>query len=81
MLFIVLTILTNNSKLLIKNVNVNPSRTGLIQILRKMGADILFKNLKIYKGEKVADIYVKSASKLKGINCPSSFNSSAIDEF
>ena len=46
-----------------------------------MGADILFKNLKIYKGEKVADIYVKSASKLKGINCPSSFNSSAIDEF
>ena len=79
--FIVLTILTNNSKLLIKNVNVNPSRTGLIQILRKMGADILFKNLKIYKGEKVADIYVKSASKLKGINCPSSFNSSAIDEF
>ena len=79
--FIVLTILTNNSKLLIRNVNVNPSRTGLIKILRKMGAEILIKDLKIYKGEKVANIFVKSASSLKGINCPSYLNSSAIDEF
>ncbi len=79
--FIVLTILTNNSKILIKNVNVNSSRIGLITILKKMGANILFKNVKKYKGEKVADIYVKSAKSLKGINCPSSLNSSAIDEF
>ena len=49
--FIVLTTLANDSKLLIKNVNINPSRTGVITILRKMGAQIILKNQKIYRGE------------------------------
>ena len=44
--FIVLTALSNNSKLLIKNVNINPSRTGVIKILKKMGVIILIKNKK-----------------------------------
>ncbi len=79
--FIVLTILSNNSQLLIKSVNINPSRTGVITILKKMGANIKFINKKIYKGEKIADIYVKSTKKLKSINCPPKLNSSAIDEF
>ena len=79
--FIVLTALTNNSKLLIKNVNVNPSRIGIITILKKMGVKITFKNQKIYKGEKLADIFVQSSKKLKPINCPSKLNSGAIDEF
>ena len=79
--FIVLTILTNNSKLLIKNVNVNPSRIGVITILKKMGAKILLKNHKNYRGEKISDILVESSSNLKAINCPSELNSSAIDEF
>ena len=79
--FIVLTALSNNSKLLIKNVNINPSRTGVIKILKKMGVKILLKNIKNYKGEKVADIFVKSSKNLKAINCPSNLNSSAIDEF
>ena len=79
--FIVLTILANNSKLLIKNVNINPSRTGVIKILKKMGAKIFFKNIKSYKGEKISDILVKSSNNLKAINCPSMLNSSAIDEF
>jgi len=79
--FIVLTTLVKNSSILIKNVNVNSTRTGLIKILKKMGAKIFLKNLKNYKGEKVADIFVKSSNSLKGINCPSSLNSSAIDEF
>ena len=79
--FIVLTILSKNSSLLIKNVNVNPSRTGVISILKKMGANIIFKNHKIYKGERKADIIVKSSKKLKSINCPSKLNSGAIDEF
>ena len=48
--FIVLTALSNNSKLLIKNVNINPSRIGIITILRKMGVDIKFKKKKIIKG-------------------------------
>ena len=79
--FIVLTVLSKNSKLLIKNVNINPSRTGIITILKKMGARIIFKNLKIYKGEKKADIEIKSSEKIKSINCPPKLNSGAIDEF
>ena len=61
--------------------NINSSRTGIIKILKKMGAIIKFKNQKIYKGEKIADIFVKSSKKLKSINCPKEWNSSAIDEF
>ena len=79
--FIVLTLLTKNSKLLIKNININPSRLGVIKILNKMGAKIKTKNIKNYNGEKCGDIYVKSIKNLRGINCPSSLNSSAIDEF
>ena len=79
--FIALTTLTNNSKLLIQNVNINPSRIGIITILKKMGAKILLKNKKNYRGEKIADILVKSSKNLKAINCSSELNSSAIDEF
>ena len=79
--FIVLTVLSKNSKLLIKNVNVNDSRIGVVRILKKMGADIVFRNKKIYKGEKIADIQIKGGSNLKAINCPSKLNSDAIDEF
>ena len=79
--FIVLTILANNSKLLIRNVNINPSRAGVIVILKKMGARISLKNKKNYKGEKISDILVKSSNKLKAINCPTKLNSNAIDEF
>jgi 3-phosphoshikimate 1-carboxyvinyltransferase len=79
--FIVLTILANNSKLLIKDVNINPSRIGVITILKKMGAKISLKNKKIYRGEKISDILIKSSKNLKAINCLPKLNSSAIDEF
>ena len=79
--FMVLTILTNNSKLLIKNVNINPSRIGVITILKKMGAKISLKNKRNYRGEKISDILIQSSKNLKSINCPSELNSSAIDEF
>ena len=46
-----------------------------------MGVNIIFKNKKIYKGEKIADIKVSGAKSLKAINCPSKLNSGAIDEF
>ena len=78
--FIVLTLLSKNSEITIRNVNINESRIGLIKILRMMNCKISFKNKKIYKGEKNADIFVKSSKTLKPINCPSSLNSSAIDE-
>ena len=79
--FIVLTALNKKSKLLIHKVNINPSRIGVITILKKMGVKIYFKNKKNYKGELIADILVQSPKKLKSINCPSNLNSSAIDEF
>ena len=78
--FIVLTILSKNSKLIIRNVNVNESRIGIIKILKMMSCKIILKNKKIYKGEKIADIFIKSSKVLKPINCPPSLNSSAIDE-
>ena len=79
--FIVLTALIDRSKLKIKNVNINPSRTGLLIILRMMGVKIFEKNKKIYKGEKIADLIIESSPKLKAINCPSNLNSATIDEF
>ena len=79
--FIVLTILSKDSRMIIKNVNINKTRTGIIKILNKMGANIQFKKTKIYNGEKIGDIFVKSVKKLECVSCPSKLNSSAIDEF
>ena len=79
--FIVLTLLSKNSKITIRNVNINESRIGLIKILKMMNCNITLKNKKIYKGERTADIFVKSTKILKPIKCPASLNSSAIDEF
>ena len=46
-----------------------------------MGVNITLNNKKTYKGEKKADIKIKSSKNLKPINCPSKLNSGAIDEF
>ena len=79
--FIALTILSKKSQLIIKNININPTRIGMLTILKKMGASISFNNKKIYKGELIADLNIKSPNVLKSINCPASLNSGAIDEF
>ncbi len=79
--FIGLAVLSYGSKLLVKDVNINSSRIGIIHILKRMGANIIFKNQKIYKGEKIADIEIKGGRTLNAINCPSKLNSGAIDEF
>ncbi len=79
--FIALTALLKDSKLTIKDVNINPTRTAALIILRKMGVKISLVNKKIYKGEQLADICIKSPKILKSINCPTYLNSGAIDEF
>ncbi|WP_440916918.1 3-phosphoshikimate 1-carboxyvinyltransferase [Candidatus Pelagibacter sp.] len=79
--FIALTVLSKKSKLIIKNINVNPTRIGIVSILKKMGVKILLINKRIYKGEAIADVFVESPKNLKSINCPPSLNSEAIDEF
>jgi len=79
--FIVLTLLSKNCELKLKNVNVNESRIGFIKVLNKMGAKIKIMSVKRKYGEKQADIFVKSQSRLNKIICPSKLNSSLIDEF
>ena len=79
--FIVLTLLSKNSKLIIKNVSINETRTGIIKILKKMNAKIKFKNIRKEMGEKVSDIYIESSKNYKSINCPTHYNTQAIDEF
>ena len=79
--FIVLTALSKNSELTIKNVNINPTRIGILKILKLMNIKTQIKNSKNYKGEEVADLFIKSQSSIKPINCPIQLNSAAIDEF
>ncbi len=79
--FLVLTLLSKKKTLMVKSVNINPSRIGIIKILNLMGAKIKFFNKKIYKGEFKADIYIESQKNLKAINLDPKMNSSAIDEF
>ena len=78
--FIILALLSNNSKLLIKNINCNPTRIGFINILKKMNANIKIKNLRKKEGEPIGDIIIKSST-LKSIKCPKTLVPSAIDEF
>jgi 3-phosphoshikimate 1-carboxyvinyltransferase len=78
--FIVLALVLPNAKIVITNVGVNPTRTGLITILRLMGARIRIFNKIDRFGEPIADIEVKS-SKLQGIKVPKHLVSLAIDEF
>ena len=78
--FIVAALITPNSELLIKNVGVNPSRTGVIDILQAMGGDIQLVAPRELSGEPVADILVRS-SRLKGIAISGSVVPRAIDEF
>ena len=79
--FIVLTLLSEKSHLILRNININSTRIGIIKILNMMGAKIKFLNVKTLNGEKCSDIEVKSIKKLKSINCPTNLNSAAIDEF
>ena len=79
--FMVLAVLTKGAKLTLKDVNINSSRTGVINILKMMGVSIKYQNKKTYKGEAIADIKIESPKLIKAINCPTKYNSCAIDEF
>ncbi|HBF09000.1 MAG: bifunctional prephenate dehydrogenase/3-phosphoshikimate 1-carboxyvinyltransferase [Gammaproteobacteria bacterium] len=78
--FLVGASIAPNSNLLMKQVGMNPTRTGVIDILKLMGADITLENEQFVGGEPVADIRVKSAQ-LKGIQIPEELVPLAIDEF
>ncbi len=77
---IVAALITPNAEVTIKNVGVNPLRTGLFETLREMGGDIAMNNERIACGEPVADIVVRS-SDLHGVEVPASRAPSMIDEY
>lgn len=78
--FMVAACISKGSDLTLKHVGINPTRTGIIDILKRMGADISLSNEKQVSGEPVADIRVRYAP-LKGIVIPEESVSLAIDEF
>ena len=78
--FIVAATLIPESELLIRNVGINPTRTGILDILKRMGANIEITNKQLYGEELVADLLIKHAE-LEGIDIPVGLVSLAIDEF
>lgn len=77
--FLVAGAIVPNSKITVKNVGLNPTRKGIIEVLEKMGADIKISNQKEVSGEKVGDITI-SSSKLKGITIEGDIIPRLIDE-
>ncbi|WP_338411933.1 bifunctional prephenate dehydrogenase/3-phosphoshikimate 1-carboxyvinyltransferase [Psychrobacter raelei] len=78
--FMVAASIAKDSQITITQVGMNPTRTGIIDILKLMGADISLSNETFVGGEPVADITIKSAQ-LKGITIPEALVPLAIDEF
>jgi 3-phosphoshikimate 1-carboxyvinyltransferase len=78
--FIVAGCLGARSGLLIRNVGVNPTRVGLLTILRRMGAQIELRDERLVGAEPVADLFVRQ-SELAGIEVPEELVPLAIDEF
>lgn len=78
--FIVAALINPGAQIIIRNVGINPTRTGIIQILMKMGADISLMNHQQFGEEPVADLHV-NYSPLKGIQIPQDLVPLAIDEF
>lgn len=77
--FIVLVLLTKGSELLIKNVTLNDTRTGILHVVRDMGGRIVFENEIEENGEKRGDIRIFS-SDLKNVEIPASIIPNIIDE-
>lgn len=78
--FLVGASIASDSDIILRHVGINPTRTGVIDILRLMGAKIEVLNERIVGGEPVADLHVVS-SPLTGIDIPEELVPLAIDEF
>ncbi len=78
--FLVGAAIAGGSEIVLEHVGVNPTRTGCIEILRLMGADIKVGNQRVVGGEPVADLTVRCRG-LNGVVIPERLVSLAIDEF
>lgn len=77
--FLVLGAIMPNSQITVTNVGINPTRTGIIDVLKDMGANITLENVHTSAGETVADITVRSSS-LKGTTVGGDIIPRLIDE-
>ena len=79
--FIIGALLIKDSDIIIRDVGINPTRTGIISAIKEMGADIEIHNVRDLSGEPVADIRCKNVAELKAIDITGEKIPALIDEF
>lgn len=79
--FIVGALIVPDSDIMIKNVCINPTRIGLLKVIKDMGGYVRIENMRDVSGEPVADIYCKNSGDLKAVKIGSDIMPSLIDEF
>lgn len=79
--FLVGALVIQNSDIMIRDVGINPTRTGLLNVLKRMGAEIGVENRRELSGEPVADIHCKNATGLNAVTVTKEDIPSMIDEF
>jgi len=78
--FMIAAAIVSDSEVLLKNIGINPSRSGIVEVLLEMGADLALLNKRIWGNEPVADIRVRGNRKLKGITIGGEMIPRLIDE-
>jgi 3-phosphoshikimate 1-carboxyvinyltransferase len=79
--FMAAALMVPNSAILIRNVGMNPTRTGLLDVIREMGGSVALQNTREISGEPVADIYCAYTGGLKAVKIAKEAVTSLIDEF
>jgi 3-phosphoshikimate 1-carboxyvinyltransferase len=74
-------LITEGSDVLVPNIGLNPTRAGLYQTLREMGADLTYENEREEGGEPVADLRARFSPDMTGIEVPPERAASMIDEY
>ena len=74
-------LITEGSDVLVPNIGLNPTRAGLFETLREMGADLVYENPREEGGEPVADLRARYSPAMKGIRVPPERAASMIDEY
>lgn len=78
--FLVAAALVPGSDVLLKNVGLNETRDGIVHVMQAMGADLVVENPRISGGEKVGDLRIRHAGRLRGVEIPEAIVPSLIDE-
>jgi 3-phosphoshikimate 1-carboxyvinyltransferase len=79
--FMAAALIVPNSDIVIRNVGINPTRTGFLDVIREMGAVVEMHNVREVSGEPVADFRLRTAPALRSVKIGRETVSSMIDEF